>query len=498
MPKSQGKIKRTKSGCISCRLSRKKCDETKPVCQLCSKKDIQCIWGTAKQTVNQFINDNGIEILEQVTLKTQRRSRNGCIACSKAKKKCDENKPQCNRCVGKQIQCVFKTAKSDKIQQNLVKEEHENLEVLRNNNQMVIISENLALLPLNNVPFDHLFNIFFNVTIKSLVPKESLQVISELTLETFRKSTEFRDILTSLSAAYLFSVDRSKHAAINGIHKKAMTQVLGSYNKSDSFDWVLHSIIFSILSKIYMSSNNEELLKDIYTGVEFILSKNNIESSRTIRLLIESLFYHYSVSILITPLELLNKYHPFILCDILRSYFPDKATTESNLLLGETLDVLPIVAKTSFLFRKKSYKNKFYSTLMMTVNDLLKKKIKSSQKMIYITLIGCKMLLLDVFPYASQIEKDGLKELFFSVFNSLDESDMENGLFKLWGIFIIGLTLENKIDQDKILSYLKKKWEITHNVGDLRAIDNLKLAWNQNRGLEMLENEMIVNQIFLS
>lgn len=340
MPKSQEKIKRAKSGCISCSLSRKKCDETKPVCQLCSKKDIQCIWGTAKQSVNQFINDNGVEILKHVTLKTQRRSRNGCIACSKAKKKCDENKPQCNRCVGKQIQCVFKTAKSDIIQQNLVKGEQENLEILRNNSQMVIMSENLALLPLDNASFDHLFNIFFNVTIKSLVPIESVQVISDLVLETFQKSTEFRDIVTLLSAAYPFSVDSSKHAVINEMHKKAMTQVRRSFYKSGSFDLILHSIIFSILSKTYMrSSNNEELLKDIYTGVEIILSKNNIESSRTIRLLIESLFYHYSVSIPITPLELLNKYHPFILCDILRSYFPDKATTKSNLLLGETFDV---------------------------------------------------------------------------------------------------------------------------------------------------------------
>ena len=495
MPKSQEKIKRTKSGCISCRLSRKKCDETKPVCQLCSKKDIQCIWGTAKQTLNQFINDNGDDTLKQVNLKTQRRSRNGCIACRKAKKKCDENKPQCNRCVSKQIQCVFKTAKGDKKQQTLMKEEQENLGVLRNNSQMVII-ESLTLPPLVNVSFDHLFKIFFNVTIKSLVPKESLQVISDLTLETFQKSTEFRDMFTSLSAAYLFSVDSSKHEVINEIHKKAMTQILRSFNKSDSFEWILHSIIFSILIKKYMSSNNEELLKYIYTGIELILSKNYIESSKTIRLLIESLFYHYSVSILITPLELLNKYHPFILCDILRSYFPDKATTESNLLLGETLDVLPIVAKTSFLFRKKSYDNEFYSTLVLAVNDLLKQEIKSSQKMIYITLIGCKMLLLDVFPIASKIEKDGLKELFFLVFNSLNESDMENGIFKLWGIFIIGLTLENKIDQDKIVNYLEKKWEITHNVGNLRAIDNLKLAWNQNKGLEMVENEMIVSQIF--
>lgn len=135
---------------------------------------------------------------------------------------------------------------------------------------------------------------------------------------------------------------------------------------------------------------------------------------------------------------------------------------------------------------------------MLAVNDLLKQEIKLSQKKIYITLIGCKMLLLDVFPFANKFEKDGLKELFFLVFNSLDESDMENGVFNLWGIFIIGLTLENKIDQDKIVSYLEKRWEITHNIGDLRAIDNLKLAWNQNRGLEMLENEMIVNQIFLS
>lgn len=40
---------RTLSGCLTCRARRKKCDETKPCCTLCSRLGIRCAWGTAEE-----------------------------------------------------------------------------------------------------------------------------------------------------------------------------------------------------------------------------------------------------------------------------------------------------------------------------------------------------------------------------------------------------------------------------------------------------------------
>lgn len=50
------KIKRTKNGCLSCRYAKKKCDELKPTCTLCVKKKVACVWSSnKKQSLAQFI-----------------------------------------------------------------------------------------------------------------------------------------------------------------------------------------------------------------------------------------------------------------------------------------------------------------------------------------------------------------------------------------------------------------------------------------------------------
>lgn len=50
----QGKKKRVRTGCLSCRKIHKKCDELKPICTLCKKKSVACIWplnyGNMKKT----------------------------------------------------------------------------------------------------------------------------------------------------------------------------------------------------------------------------------------------------------------------------------------------------------------------------------------------------------------------------------------------------------------------------------------------------------------
>lgn len=43
---------RTLSGCLTCRKRRKKCDETKPCCILCSRLGIRCAWDTNKRDLS--------------------------------------------------------------------------------------------------------------------------------------------------------------------------------------------------------------------------------------------------------------------------------------------------------------------------------------------------------------------------------------------------------------------------------------------------------------
>ncbi|ORY66574.1 uncharacterized protein BCR38DRAFT_484187 [Pseudomassariella vexata] len=46
MPDSEGRQKRTRSGCLECRRKRRKCDETKPACLRCNKARTACTWAS--------------------------------------------------------------------------------------------------------------------------------------------------------------------------------------------------------------------------------------------------------------------------------------------------------------------------------------------------------------------------------------------------------------------------------------------------------------------
>lgn len=45
---------RTKSGCLACRRRRKKCDEGKPVCEACARLRIACTWQSDEERVTAF------------------------------------------------------------------------------------------------------------------------------------------------------------------------------------------------------------------------------------------------------------------------------------------------------------------------------------------------------------------------------------------------------------------------------------------------------------
>lgn len=86
---------------------------------------------------------------------------------------------------------------------------------------------------------------------------------------------------------------------------------------------------------------------------------------------------------------------------------------------------------------------------------------------------------------------------FFVAFDELRMKESYSEMFNLWGIFIIGLILERKLEQEKVIDYLYGEWEATHIACYLRAIYSLKFTWKENKGLEVLEDESVSYQIFL-
>ncbi|CUM63798.1 uncharacterized protein PRCAT00001382001 [Priceomyces carsonii] len=67
--KSLKTSKRTFTGCLNCKRKKKKCDETKPICKSCSKRDLECTWpcldklhSKTTRCKNQAIQEKGDEI----------------------------------------------------------------------------------------------------------------------------------------------------------------------------------------------------------------------------------------------------------------------------------------------------------------------------------------------------------------------------------------------------------------------------------------------------
>lgn len=51
---------RTLSGCLTCRVRRKKCDESKPQCTTCDRLRLRCNWASGHQTTDAVPDTNGV------------------------------------------------------------------------------------------------------------------------------------------------------------------------------------------------------------------------------------------------------------------------------------------------------------------------------------------------------------------------------------------------------------------------------------------------------
>ncbi|KAH8878938.1 hypothetical protein GQ53DRAFT_739552 [Thozetella sp. PMI_491] len=81
--------RRTRTGCLTCRARKIKCDESVVVCDNCSRSSLQCL-----RSANESLSGS--------TPGTRRqRIKRSCVACKLAKKRCNGERPQCDRCLEK-------------------------------------------------------------------------------------------------------------------------------------------------------------------------------------------------------------------------------------------------------------------------------------------------------------------------------------------------------------------------------------------------------------
>ncbi|KAL1887486.1 hypothetical protein Sste5346_010185 [Sporothrix stenoceras] len=89
------KRKRVKTGCLTCRARKVKCDEIRPVCTKCANLDVDCRWQTEEPTQTQTYPPTA-------TISTQvrrpARSTPACYTCRYARSRCSMAVPTCARC----------------------------------------------------------------------------------------------------------------------------------------------------------------------------------------------------------------------------------------------------------------------------------------------------------------------------------------------------------------------------------------------------------------
>ncbi|KAG0673733.1 hypothetical protein C6P40_002625 [Pichia californica] len=476
-------IKRTKLGCLSCRFAKKKCDELKPICTLCLKRNIKCIWPIFQnQSLSNFIDKQGKFSFNDSMKRKIIRSKNGCFQCRKSKKKCDELKPICTLCINKNIICCYPDYK-------LI----EDIPTFHSNHSINFANDQMFLI-----------NVFFNNIIETLIPKDSLNIISEFTFESMKQCIFIKDSITSLSTAFIFNIDTT-----NSIISKYSN--LNNYNDIEN---KLQFLLLTILISLFTETNKEIVLLNIQNALNISKSLNPLIPSKKFKFLIESLIYNYSVTLILTTINSkLQIQNPFTFMDNWRILFPKFPDIISNPLLGNSLDSFIIIAKVSYLFKfpNNNNNNYYYPKLLNQIDNILliqPMNIISNGLSIplnlttYKCLLVSKLLLLYLTNGNNSIEFNNIISNFLIILKyNFENSQMFSNnieICDLWSMFMFGINLKNEKDQLFLINWFKKSWEKSHNIGYFKAIKKFEIAWQKNLGFDILKDPQFLSDLHLS
>ncbi|KAJ0420218.1 hypothetical protein BJY00DRAFT_313155 [Aspergillus carlsbadensis] len=98
------------SGCIVCRSRKVRCDKTLPSCRNCARLSIPCPgYSTDDRALSRKEIVSSTEKIFRAAGK-QRRRMGACQACRASKDQCTRTKPSCQRCTLRKIDCVYRAS----------------------------------------------------------------------------------------------------------------------------------------------------------------------------------------------------------------------------------------------------------------------------------------------------------------------------------------------------------------------------------------------------
>lgn len=116
--------RRTRTGCLTCRARKIKCDESSVVCNNCSRGNLECV-RSSNQSLPQLARSElaiGAQNSKQLTQAglQRRRIKRSCATCKVVKKRCGGERPQCVRCLGKGLGCFYEDEPNQSKSQGVV------------------------------------------------------------------------------------------------------------------------------------------------------------------------------------------------------------------------------------------------------------------------------------------------------------------------------------------------------------------------------------------
>ncbi|KAI9284766.1 fungal-specific transcription factor domain-containing protein [Umbelopsis sp. AD052] len=97
--------RRSKSGCLTCRARRVKCDTRSGVCGNCSRLHEVCRRGNGPVQTVELTAETMSTLTKAGTVR--RRTIRSCLECRNQKRKCSGGRPACNRCAYNNLQCTY-------------------------------------------------------------------------------------------------------------------------------------------------------------------------------------------------------------------------------------------------------------------------------------------------------------------------------------------------------------------------------------------------------
>ncbi|RDH14526.1 hypothetical protein M747DRAFT_269984 [Aspergillus niger ATCC 13496] len=108
MPEPSQKRKRAKTGCLTCRARKVKCDETRPRCNHCRNLGVECRWPEpATKRFCRISTPPSCNTQGPQSIATGGPRLSACFPCRYARSKCSKDRPTCARCRSHGHECKY-------------------------------------------------------------------------------------------------------------------------------------------------------------------------------------------------------------------------------------------------------------------------------------------------------------------------------------------------------------------------------------------------------